>query len=96
MIKETIDLGKFPLGMNNVSPDTDLPEGSLVSAINVDIDKEGNVFSRNGYEQIYSGEVHSLYKRYFVEGSELKLLNPDNTATAVSYTHLTLPTICSV
>jgi len=81
---DTVNIGKFNNGMNNVSPDTDLPEGSLVSAINVNIDKEGNVFSRKGYEQLYAGDVHSLYNRYFVEGSKLKYLEEDNTATVIS------------
>jgi hypothetical protein len=83
-MKETIDLGKFPKGINNIAPDTDLPEGSLVSAVNVDIDKEGNISQCEGYEQIYSGEgIHSFYKRYFAEKSELKYLEDDNTATVI-------------
>lgn len=83
-MNETIDLGKFPKGINNVAPDTDLPEGSLVSAVNVDIDKEGNVISRKGYTKVYSGNnIHSLYKSYFVEGTELKEFNGISSSTLV-------------
>ena len=84
MANETTDLGKFPAGANNVSKETDLPEGSLRSAENVDIDNAGNVRLRRGYQQIYSGSnIHSLYKRLFVEGSDLKYLEQDNTATLI-------------
>lgn len=84
-----VRLPKPVLGLNNVSPDTDLPEGSLVSATNVDIDKEGNVFRRKGYTLLYSGSnIHSLYKKYFVEGTDLKQINdtptPDIIATGLN------------
>lgn len=86
MAKETIDLGKFARGLNNVSPDTDLPEHSLVSAINVNIDKEGNILRRKGYTQVHSGtNIHSLFNNYFAEGSLLKDL--DNN---VMYSNLSL------
>ena len=85
MAKETVDLGKFQKGINSVAPDTDLPEGSLTSALNVDLDKEGNVYRRKGYTQIYSGSgIHSLYAKYFVEGSELKDLDGTIIQTGLS------------
>lgn len=88
---EVIDLGKFQLGINNVSPETDLPKGAVVSAINVDIDKEGNVRSRDGYTEVYSGDnIHSLFNKYFVEGSELKELNTTTYAATVIETGLSL------
>lgn len=84
-MNDTINLGKFPLGKNNVSPETDLPEGALREALNVDIDKEGNVSLRDGYELVYSGsDIHSLYKNYFIESGVLKYLESDNSATIIS------------
>jgi len=74
MPHDILHLDKFPLGINTVSPETDLPEGSARSASNVDLTKEGNVRSRKGYAKVYAGvkALHSLYKSYFVEGDELK------------------------
>lgn len=80
-MNETIDLGKFPLGKNNIAKETSLPEGSLRDAINVDIDNSGKPRLREGYKLLYSGiNISSLYKNYFKEGSYLKYLNEDNTA----------------
>jgi len=86
--KETVNLGKFSAGINNVAPDTDLPEGSLVTATNVDLDKEGNVYSRKGYTKVYSGSnIHSLFKGYFVEGSELRDISGTVYDTGLSASH---------
>ena len=75
-MNDTTTFPKPVNGINNVSPETNLPEGSLVSAINVDLDKEGNVRSRKGYTPLYSGsKIHSLFERYFVEGTDLKQLD---------------------
>ena len=83
-MKDTIDLGKFILGKNNIAPDTNLPEGSLSEAVNVDITKEGEILSCGGYLKSYSGtNIHSIFERYFIEGSDLKILNSDNTATII-------------
>lgn len=54
-MNETIDLGKFPLGKNNIAKETSLPEGSLRDAINVDIDNSGKPRLREGYKLLYSG-----------------------------------------
>lgn len=82
---DTVDLGKFTKGKNNVAKETSLPEGSLREAINVDIDDVGNARRREGYELLYSGsDIDSLYKNYFREGSSLKYLNDDNTASIVT------------
>ncbi len=84
MEKETVDLGKFPAGKNDVAKETALPEGALREALNVDIDNEGNIRLRQGFEKIYSGSnIRSLYKGYFAEGGMLRHLNADNTATDV-------------
>ncbi|HFB07033.1 MAG TPA: hypothetical protein ENJ92_01170, partial [Chloroflexi bacterium] len=78
MIKDTIPLGKFPAGKNDVAKETALPEGALREALNVDIDDAGNIRLREGFEKVYSGtNVRSLHKRYFAEGDKLKYLNAD-------------------
>ena len=88
---DTVDLGKFPAGKNNVAKETSLPVNSknsyaaLRDAINVDIDDSGNIRRREGYTLLYSGiDIDSLYKRYFREAGELKYLNDDNTATVIA------------
>jgi len=84
MIKETVDLGKFPAGKNTVAKETALPEGALREALNVDIDNAGNIRLREGFAKVYSGtNVRSLYKQYFAEEGMLKYLNKDHTATDV-------------
>ncbi|RKZ79057.1 MAG: hypothetical protein DRQ35_04935 [Gammaproteobacteria bacterium] len=83
-MKGTIALGGFALGKNNIAKETALPEGSLRDAINVDIDNAGKARLRRGYQQIYTGtNIHSLFKRYFIEDTNLMYLNADNTASLV-------------
>ena len=45
-----------------------------------------------------SDNMHEHYPAtvYIVEGGKAQVTLPDGTVNAVSYTHLTLPTICSV
>ena len=72
-MNKTTELQRFTAGKNNVAPDTDLPENSLVEALNVDLDEQGNAYRRSGYTKIYSGsDIHSLFERYFVENTYLK------------------------
>ena len=59
------------------------PRGFARSAINVDIDSAGKVRDRPGYTQLYAGDCHSVYNRYFVEEGDLKYLNTDNTAATI-------------
>ena len=80
----TKDLGKFPLGKNNVAKETSLPKGSLRDAINVELDDAGNGRLREGYELLYAGDTRSLFKRYFGEVALLKYLNENNTATDIT------------
>lgn len=81
---KTTDLGKFPLGANNVNADTDLPEGSLRSVINADVDNSGNIIKKAGNVKVYSGSgCHSVFKNYFVEGNKLKYINGQNVVTEV-------------
>ena len=83
-MSKTISLEAFIKGINNVAKETNLPEGFLREALNVDIDKEGVIRRRSGYTQVYSGtNCHSLYKNYFVEAGELKKLNDDYSASVM-------------
>ena len=82
---ETIQISPFPLGMNNVQKESKLPDGSLRSAINVDVTDDGSVRRRPKFSKVYAGvNISSLYKRLFVENGELKYLNEDNTAIVVN------------
>ena len=70
-------------GINNKARSESMPEGYVRSAVNVDMDNAGNARNRPGFTQLYSGDCHSFWKRYFVEGGDLKYLNADNTATTI-------------
>ncbi len=79
---DTIQL-QFGKGINNKARAESMPEGFARSAINVDVDNAGNVRNRPGFTQLYAGNCHSIWGRYFVEGGDLKYLNTDNTATTI-------------
>lgn len=80
---ETIQL-QFDKGMNNKARSESMPEGTVRAAINVDFDLSGNFRGREGYTSIYTGtDIHSVWKRHFCEGGDLKYLNADNTATTI-------------
>lgn len=51
----------FGLGIANIPRDTDLPDGALSDAVNVDIDNTGNVYSRRGITLKSSGIFKSLW-----------------------------------
>lgn len=86
-------------GLNNRARDTDIPQGApenpgmyLRNAVNVDFNSDKSVsFPRMGFTQVYSGtQCRSWYeyehyqgKGLFVEGTYLKRLNSDNTATTL-------------
>lgn len=79
---KTTKVGPFPKGINNVADEYRMPNGSLRSALNVDLDDTGWPNRRVGQTLLYSGtNIHSLYKRFFMENGEFKYLEPDNTAT---------------
>ena len=81
---ETIELPKPIGGINNIAKETDIPKGFLRSALNVDIDKEGNVSRRRGYTKIYSGiNCHSIYNGFFAEGSLIKYIDADEVVTTL-------------
>ncbi len=52
---------RFPLGINNRARETDLPEGTLRLAENIDITNGGNLLCRKGLRLVASGSFHSLY-----------------------------------
>jgi hypothetical protein len=74
---------------NDVTPErysnTDLQVGD-----NVDIDKSGRVFRRQGYTPKLAGAAHSLWadraqqQCLFVSGGQLRQMNPDMTATPLA------------
>lgn len=80
----------FGKGINNKLPSHSLPTdkkgnpaGFSPSVINGDFDNEGNFKGRKNHPQLYAGDCSSYWKRYFVEGGDLKYLNADNTATTI-------------
>ena len=77
-----IKLERFK-GMDNRHKSNALPDGFLRNLVNIDVDDEGKLSLRQGSTLLYSGDVHSLYKRYFVEGGDLKILNSDSSATTL-------------
>lgn len=78
---------KFPLGINNIEPETALPEGALRKAKNIDLHNDGSSAVRRGFTQIYSGTPRNLFKRFFAEGDKIKYLEEDNTATEIALTY---------
>ena len=56
-------LGPWPLGLNNVHSDYDLPAGALRDAVNVDLTLSGHARRRKGKTLRYSGEARSLWPR---------------------------------
>lgn len=80
----------WPLGVNNVAPETELPNGSLRTAVNVDLSDAGKPRRRKGRTQVYAGDVSSLYNSIgmtlFSEGGTLKRLWPDYSATDLGIT----------
>jgi hypothetical protein len=79
------------LGINNTTDPAKIPvtrRGAfLVAGENVDIDDEKMLHRRKGFDQVLSGDIHSLWSNgdicLFVEGPELKRLWPDYRATTL-------------
>jgi hypothetical protein len=76
-------------GINNVSNGINLETDELTEAKNVDIDNEGRAKRRDGYTRKFvpSGKLHSLWSNdrlcLFIDGTTLKRLNADYTATTI-------------
>lgn len=78
-------------GRNNLDPIERLKPDQLATAVNVDIDADGQVKRREGFSSVYSGaNLHSLWAGgdylLCVEGQELKRLtvNADGTLSAAT------------
>ena len=77
--------------MDNVHRSDSLPGATrdsagvyLRNAVNVTFDALGKPKLITGTAKIYSGTgIHSFWRGYFIEGTDLKFLNPDNTATTL-------------
>lgn len=85
---EAIFLGPWPLGMNNRQPDYALPANSVRNAVNADFDAIGFVRRRAGYQRVYSGlNARAGFScpagTFFVEGTVLKRLDDEYSATTV-------------
>ena len=79
--KKLTPIKGWPLGVNNVAPETELPKGSLREALNVDLSDNGKPKRRKGFTQVYAGDVTSLYSAngltLFSESGSLNRLFPD-------------------
>jgi hypothetical protein len=75
----------FKVGMVNVITPYKIPKDALSDAMNVDIDDFGYIRRRDGYEQIRSGVIHSLYSlgstALFGDGTTIRLMRADETST---------------
>lgn len=52
---------RFPLGVDNRSRETALPDSALRDCENMDITREGTLMSRRGLSRLLSGACHSLF-----------------------------------
>ena len=83
-----LEISSF-LGLNNTTDPSRIPvtrRGAfLVDGENVDIDDEKMLHRRKGFNQVFQGDIHSLWSNgdicLFVQGPELKRLWPDYTST---------------
>lgn len=79
---KTVNITAFK-GLNNVGSPENTDQSYLKKAVNVDIDKTGNIVKRKGYTKVDSTPYHSLWyseqtnKCYGTRGNELISLNDD-------------------
>jgi hypothetical protein len=70
--------------MDNRHDQDNMPDGYLRNAVNTVFDDQGNAKRVVGATKVYSGtNIHSFWQGYFVEESNLKRLEIDNTATTL-------------
>jgi hypothetical protein len=70
--------------MDNRHDQDNMPDGYLRNAVNTVFDDQGNAKRVVGATKVYSGtNIHSYWQGYFVEESNLKRLESDNTATTL-------------
>ena len=91
-------LGPWPLGINNLAPEGDLPRNefgtryiALREAVNVDLTKEGRLSRRPGYAGLHELELgHSLWSGIdmdfglYVDNGQMHVLRADESIEALS------------
>lgn len=86
--KQLEKIDGWPLGINNIAKETELPNGSLREAVNVDLSDGGKPKRRRGYVQRYAGNTSSLYNAIglslFSENGSLHRLFPDYSTADLS------------
>jgi hypothetical protein len=75
-------------GLNNVSSPENTDLNYLKKALNVNIDKTGNVYKRKGYTKVDTANYSSLYTSdslgtYAVRNGDLVMVNPDYSTTLI-------------
>ncbi len=86
--KPTTTLKAFK-GLNNVLKPRNTTPDYLKKAVNIDIDKLGNLIKRKGYQKVATGSFHSLWstednKRvYVVKDNDLVKVNADYSFTTI-------------
>lgn len=80
----------WPLGLNNLSKETDLPPGTLRDAVNVDLDRGGKLQRRQGYALAAAGtNVHSAWSDdylpwgLYVDANTLRVFHADESSEAL-------------
>lgn len=83
-MSDTVKIGPFINGANNIADERTLPDGSARKLLNVDVDDQGNICKRKGFTLVHSGaDIHSLYKGYFIEGTDLKHIDSAFNVTSI-------------
>lgn len=82
----TVSLKKFS-GLNNVFFPEDTDSKYLKEAVNIDIDKEGKIHKRKGYQRKLTGNFHSLWSNetncYAVKDENLISILPNYSYTTI-------------
>lgn len=78
----TVQVGPWPKGIDNRSPDHAVPGEAVRNAVNVNLARSGQARRRSGYMQLYAANgTHSLWScelgTYFVEQGVLKFFPVD-------------------
>lgn len=81
-----LDLGQWKSGIINRDNEYSLRKDGLLDALNVDINNNGSISTRNGYIKVIDGDCHSMYtfknKIYFVKNGDLcRATNENNIET---------------
>ncbi len=63
MSEDLVQAGRWPIGIDNVTDETTLSPKALRDAVNVDLNRAGQIRRRNGFRLLSTGSFHSLYDR---------------------------------